>query len=247
MGFIKSIANFFKTFGKKPAEAKASLPFEPKQRVNPMGMRPEDLPPGGHYHSTEATKLNREYAYIWTVAKVEQFEEQAIKAAKFIYENKDRYRAVALRARGPMPYWFVGVIHYMEASFRFDAALHNGDRIIGTGKKTTHVPAGKGPFATWEEGAIDALERFRLFSEWSLPSCFRRLEAYNGMGYRGKSGEKTTPQYASAYTFAGTQFFLKGKYVADHKFDPNKPATRPGCMAILLKLIEIDPELAHLR
>lgn len=247
MGFINAIINFFKMFSKKPLAAKAALPFEPKQRANPMGMRPEDLPPGGHYHSTEPTKLNAEYAYLWTVAKVERFEDQAIKAAKFIYENKDRYRAVAIKCKGSMPYWFVGVIHHMEASFDFRSALHNGDKIIGTGKKTTHVPAGKGPFATWEEGAIDALSRFMLFTEWSLPSCFRRLEQYNGFGYRGATGAKTTPQYASAYTFAGTQFFLKGKYVRDHQFDANKPDSRPGCMAILLKLIEIDPELAHLR
>lgn len=263
MGFIKYLAmKFISMFKKKQDQPPVEIVHMPRipavespkilgeSAVPPfhlvLGDRPKDLPEGGHYGGTNVQKLAAEYAYIWKVAKITQFEDQALDAAKTIFKHKDRYQAVANHSRG-MPYWFVGLIHHMEASFDFSTALHNGDRIIGTGQKTTHVPAGRGPFSTWEEGALDALKERLMYTEWSVPSCFRRLESYNGMGYRGPAGQKTTPKFASAYTFAGTQFFVKGRYIADHQFDPEKPETRPGCMAVLIKLVEIDATLANIR
>src|SRR5258705_10572295 len=78
-------------------------------------------------------------------------------------ENRARYAAVGktLAAAGyNIPWWFIGVTHYREAGFdksgnpRWDTCLGNGQAL---NRKTTIVPKGRGPFNSWEEGAVDAL------------------------------------------------------------------------------------------
>lgn len=72
-----------------------------------------------------------------------------------IEANRSRYEVVS-KATG-VPWDVIGVIHYRESSGSFAGVLHNGQKIIGTGKKTTLVPKGRGPFSTWEDAAVDAL------------------------------------------------------------------------------------------
>jgi lysozyme family protein len=79
-----------------------------------------------------------------------------------IVANMDRYKSVVKSFSG-MPYWFVSVIHHMEASLSFKHHLHNGDPLT---ERTTHVPkgrpkAGNPPFL-WEDSCIDALKISRL-------------------------------------------------------------------------------------
>ena len=216
--------------------------------VVPSVKRPADLPPGNHYATTNSEKLEAEYAYVWTIVKTDaKFVDYAMRTAKSIYANKSRYEKAAKAVAQNMPWWFVGIIHYMEASLDFGTALHNGDRIIGKGTKTTHVPAGKGPFNTWEEGASDALDGYRGFIDWSMPATFRRMEGYNGWGYRTGGGRASIPPNASAYIFGGTNLFKSGRYIEDHQFHVDAVSTRPGAMAVLLALCEIDPTLAYLK
>lgn len=58
-----------------------------------------------------------------------------------IKKNQARYERVS-QATG-VPWELIGAIHYRESDFDFGAALHNGDKIIGTGRKTYRVPAGR--------------------------------------------------------------------------------------------------------
>ncbi len=136
----------------------------------------------------------------------------------------------------PFPWEVIGVIHYRESSGDFAGVLHNGQKIIGTGKKTTLIPAGRGPFKSWEEAAVDAIADCHPYvaknTDWSIGNTLDRLEAYNGLAYRNKS-------LPSPYLWAGTVQYAKGKYVADGNFDPNPVDKQLGVAPILMKLREM--------
>jgi lysozyme family protein len=154
--------------------------------------------------------------------------------------NRSRYELVS-KATG-VPWDVIGVIHYRESSNDFRGVLHNGQKIIGTGKKTTLVPKGRGPFSTWEEAAIDALANCHPHlaknKDWSIGTTLDKLEAYNGLGYRKKG-------LPSPYLWAGTDQYTAGKYVADGKFDPKHVDKQLGVAAILMKLRETAAKPAN--
>lgn len=132
-----------------------------------------------------------------------------------------------------IPWYFVGIIHAMEASFNFDAHLHNGDPLD---KKTVHVPAGRPlvwlPPTDWPTSAEDALtiEGFANQTDWSLARTLYRMEAYNGFGSRRKG--INTP-----YLWAFSNHYTKGKYVADGKWNPDYVSTQCGGAVMLKALI----------
>lgn len=156
-----------------------------------------------------------------------QIEKQAAK----IRANRARYEAVS--AKTGVPWDVIAVIHYRESSGSFAGVLHNGQKIIGTGRKTTLVPRGRGPFSTWEQAAIDALMNCHPYvgknKDWSLANTLDLLERYNGLGYRKKG--KPSP-----YLWAGTDQYVKGKYVADGRYDPNHVDRQLGVAALLIAL-----------
>lgn len=153
-------------------------------------------------------------------------------AAKIV-ANRSRYEAVS-RKTG-VPWDVIGVIHYRESSLSFAGVLHNGQKIIGTGKKTTLVPKGRGPFSSWEEAAVDALVNCAPYlakhKDWSIAGTLDALERYNGLGYRNKG-------LPSPYLWAGTDQYTKGKYVKDGKYDPNHVDKQLGVAALLMKIRE---------
>lgn len=154
-----------------------------------------------------------------------------------ILANRDRYVPVS-KATG-VPWDVIGVIHYRESSGDFKGVLHNGEKIIGTGRKTTLVPKGRGPFATWEEAAIDALvnapPQAAKNKDWSTAGTLDILERYNGLGYRKKG-------LPSPYLWAGTDQYVKGKYVADGKYDPEHVDKQLGTAAILMRLRDMEAD-----
>src|SRR5208282_4613146 len=77
---------------------------------------------------------------------------EANSVAKTILDNKARYLAIE-KATG-VPWFMVAVLHWREASGNFHTYLGDGEPLTSV----THcVPRGRGPFASWEAGAIDAL------------------------------------------------------------------------------------------
>ena len=171
------------------------------------------------------TNLNR-----WTRAKFTRSTPIEKQAAR-IRANRARYEAVS--AKTGVPWDVIAVIHYRESSGSFAGVLHNGQKIIGTGRKTTLVPKGRGPFSTWEQAAIDALMNCNPYvgknKDWSLGNTLELLERYNGLGYRKKG-------LPSPYLWAGTDQYAKGKYVGDGDFDPNHVDTQLGVAALLIAL-----------
>jgi lysozyme family protein len=146
---------------------------------------------------------------------------------------KPAYQAVGTELNG-IPWQFVGIVHGMEAGFDFSRHLHNGDSL----KARTHrVPAGRPtsgqPPFTWRDSAVDALKLKALhqISPWSLERMLFELERYNGFGYRRRG--LPTP-----YLWSFSNLYLKGKYVADHEFDPNAVSKQCGA-ATLLKALDV--------
>lgn len=166
----------------------------------------------------------------WNRAKFTRSTQINARATK-IEAARSRYEAVS-RKTG-VPWDVIGVIHYRESSGSFAGVLHNGQKIIGTGKKTTLVPKGRGPFSSWEDAAVDALMNCHPYAgknkDWSIAGTLDMLERYNGLGYRKKG-------LPSPYLWAGTDQYTKGKYVADGKYDPNHVDKQLGVAALLMKL-----------
>lgn len=154
----------------------------------------------------------------WVVAKIQA--------------NKPRYEAVVLSLFNGMPYWFVGIIHFMEGGGKFTRHLHNGDPLTA---KTVNVPKGRplkgNPPYSWEESAIDALTymKYDKITDWGIQNCLDLFEMYNGGGYKRKG-------LPSPYLWSYTQFYTKGKYVKDGKYDPNAVSKQPGVAAIMKEL-----------
>ena len=145
--------------------------------------------------------------------------------------TKERYQTVSSDCLD-FPIDLMFALHYRESSLRFNGVLHNGENILGTGRKTKLVPKGRGPFIKWEDSATDALMMKKsLFpKEWTLASKMEFAEKFNGLGYRNTSE-------FSPYVFAGTNFHDEtGKYVADGKYSSTAQEKQLGVAAILLEL-----------
>ncbi len=174
--------------------------------------------------------LRAEYQTLFDTCQIrpETREEVDILAAKIV-QNRDRYDAVGTALS--IPWYFIGVIHNMESSQRFDRQLHNGDPLTA---RTVHVPAGRpasgDPPFTWEASATDALQLEGLdkVTDWSFPALLYRLEKYNGFGYRSRH-----PEVLSPYLWSGSNHYTSGKFVADGRFDPDAVSKQCGAAVIL--------------
>ncbi len=176
------------------------------------------------------------YRALWTKVEVTRAVE-AKRAAERILRFKKRYQAVE-GATG-VPWYWIAVVHMRESNNSFDGVLHNGDTIIGIGELTTHVPKGRGPFASWGEAVIDALQFKKLdrIGDWPIERVLYEMERYNGWGYFGKIN--------SPYVWGGTSLQQRGKYLADGKYDPNHTDKQLGTAAALKQLMELDGSIAE--
>lgn len=138
-----------------------------------------------------------------------------------------RYEAIGRSSK--CPWWVPAVIHMRESDNDFRGVLHNGERIIGTGRKTKLVPRGRGPFNSFEESAADALkiENIGAIKTWNVEMSLGFLERYNGLGYRNRG-------IPSPYLWSYTSQYSKGKFVGDGQFSRNTVDQQIGCVALLL-------------
>lgn len=185
----------------------------------------------------EATE--RGYANLWASATLKGGADAA-NADLFsdkIIAAEAKYRAV--QAATGVPWFFIGALHMRESSCNFAGVLHNGERIIGTGRVTSLVPAGRGPFSSWEEAAIDALKLkdMHRIQHWSVARMLYQAEVFNGLGYVGRG-------INSPYVWAGTNHEQRGKYVRDGEFNANAEDTQLGVAAVLIRLAQKRPDIA---
>ena len=148
---------------------------------------------------------------------------------------KARYRVVAKRTG--VPWAFIAVVHQRECSRDWNGSLAQGDpwkRI------SVRVPAGRGPFRSWEEAAIDALvncaPRAASNRDWSIGGTLTMLERYNGLGYAARGRP-------SPYLWSGTDQYAAGKYIRDGVYDPNAVDRQLGCAGLLVTMMALDPAI----
>jgi len=155
--------------------------------------------------------------------------------ARRLFASKARYQAVS--ARASVPWHVIAVIHERECSQSWIASLAQGDP---WDRVSVHVPAGRGPFKSWEEAAIDALVNCAPYAarwkDWSVGGTLTLLEQYNGLGYAGRG-------VPSPYIWSGTDQYRSGKYVRDGVYDPNVIDPQLGCAGLLLAMKALDPSI----
>ena len=150
-------------------------------------------------------------------------------------KHRDRYEA----AGDPLgiPWYFIGCVHALEGGFDFNTHMFNGDPLTA---RTVHVPKGQpeappanGERYTWEESATAAmrLKGFDHDGDWSLPRLLYRWEGYNGFGYRSRG--VPTP-----YLWSFSTLYDKGRFVADHRFDPNARSKQAGAATMVKGLVD---------
>ncbi len=175
-------------------------------------------------------QLKYEYQNLWDSMKIIRDSAALHDMATKVEAFKSVYQAVE-RSTG-VPWQLVAVIHIREAGLsdvgKFKGVLHNGEKIVDTGRKTRLVPAGRGPFSTWHAAAVDALKLkgFDKIKSWPVSRMLWALEPFNGYGYRNKG-------LRSPYLWASTNHQQRGKYVLDHVFDPNAIDSQMGAAAML--------------
>ncbi len=187
--------------------------------------------------------LRADYRRLWDIVAVTKTAE-ARRQAQLINNHRSTYEDVGMAVGAP--WWVVAVLHLREAGEGdvggWLCVLHNGEKIIGTGRKTRLVPEGRGPFTSFRAAAIDAfdVEGLKDRCEWNeCPIEFLAYvsEKFNGFGYRDERN------MVSPYLWGGTSVQQRGKYVADHKFDENAMDPQIGTMAVLKSLQQLDPTI----
>lgn len=157
--------------------------------------------------------------------------------AHFAIDHKAIYQKVQIRTG--VQWYHIAVIHRREGNGNFNTYLGNGQSIHHV---TTLVPKGRGPFADFTAGAVDALRYDALTSvlDWRLEKILYYCELFNGAGYDARG-------IPSPYIWGGTNIQVKGKYVADHEWNPFEVDTQPGCAPMLKRIADFDPSVRFIR
>jgi lysozyme family protein len=181
-------------------------------------------------HAPEMQKL-------WDTMRIIQDASSLHNTATKIKQYQHVYEAVE-KVTG-VPWQLVACKHVREAGSAdigvWKGVLHNGQKIVGTNKKTTIVPKGMGPFnkyptdlENWKDAAVHALKRmgFDKVTDWTPGKMCAAAETFNGYGYRNKG-------LRSPYVWGSTNHEQLGKYIRDHVFDPSVEDTQVGVAALL--------------
>lgn len=180
-----------------------------------------------------------EYKALFDTMQIDESKGSDIRTAcNIIKRNKNRYAALAFKVNPVLPWYAIGIVHYLECNCNFFKHIHNGDPLTG---RTVQVPAGR-PLAapkygnkyTWEESCEDwlILKNWHKWKDWGIADILYRLEANNGMGYKKKG-------LATPYLWSFTDKYDKGKYVQDGKFDAEAVSKQVGAAILLKELINL--------
>jgi hypothetical protein len=128
----------------------------------------------------------------------------------------------------------VAALHNRESDADFQTYLGNGEPLS---RKTVLVPKGRGPFASWEDGATDALllKKLDTIDDWNVERCCYEIERFNGFGYRTYH-----PQVRSPYLWSFSNHYTAGKYVADGQFSASAVDKQCGAMPLIKTIMALD-------
>jgi lysozyme family protein len=174
----------------------------------------------------------------WDAMKLSKSREPEFKKlAEFAIANKDRYQQIERQTNVPWP--MIAVLHRRESDANFNTYLGNGEPL---NRVTRLVPKGRGPWKSFEDGAVDALtyDGLTTVKDWRLEKMLWYCEKYNGLGYEKKG-------LPSPYVWGGTNIQKPGKYVADGVWDSTVMDKQPGCAPILFAINKFDPSVQYAR
>lgn len=151
--------------------------------------------------------------------------------------NKQRYRNVARMFANPIRWYHIACFHEMEGEQNFSTYLGNGQTIF---KKTTIVPKGRGPFASFEQGAVDSirLEGLDKVNDWSIGNFLYIAEGFNGFGY------SKFKHINSPYIWSGSSQYTSGKYISDGVYSTSEVSQQIG-IALLLKSLDLQGQFIN--
>jgi len=183
--------------------------------------------------------IKAEYERNWSSMRIRPARaEVANEAARKALRGKDTYKQI--EDKTGVKWFFCALLHSRESDFDFDTYLGNGQSLH---RVTTIVPKGRGPFASFVDGAVDALklEGFLDARDWGIAKILFRLEKFNGFGYRSRGVN-------SPYLWGGSNIYgppeqRAGKFVADGVFDPDKVDPQLGAAVILQAMMALDPSI----
>ncbi len=176
--------------------------------------------------------LRAEYADLWQRMEVRPDQVPAVnKIANRLIGFRSLYQDVS-QATG-VPWFVIAAIHNRESDANFGTYLGNGEPLS---RVTRLVPKGRGPFPSWEAGAIDALgvDQLDQVMDWSPERACYEIEKFNGFGYRNKNVK-------SPYLWSFSNIYQSGKYVADGIFNPSAVDRQCGTMPIIKQIMALDP------
>lgn len=187
------------------------------------------------------TKLAPEYSNMISNMRITRPKEVDAVARKLLRPEIINKHIALSKQTGVPALWYAAVFE-REAASNFNLALGQGDP---WSKVSTHVPAGKGPFMSWESAAAYYTKYDKLnvsTSAWTMPYAAWKAEGWNGFGPRNRGRH-------SGYLWSGTNWYdppsgKGGKYVADGRWDANTIDKQLGVMPLLKRMGELRPELA---
>ena len=162
----------------------------------------------------------------WTMKYIDTHKQRYINASKLV-EQKLGYS---------FPWQLIAALHMREAGGDFKKNMMNGQPLH---MRTTWVPRGKGPWATWEDSVVDAFKIKQSPDRWTIANTLYYAERFNGLGYRTESRRRIVG--FSPYIWAYSDKYKGGYFVSDGKFDARGVALGVG-VAVMLKLLNYKGE-----
>ncbi|MGY4224313.1 lysozyme family protein [Bradyrhizobium sp. USDA 4503] len=185
----------------------------------------------------DLTALKRANDSRWSHARITRASSTFTQVATRLVAPAAKARYLAVASRTGVPWFVIAVIHERECSQSWAGSLAQGDP---WNKRSVHVPAGRGPFKSWEDCAVDALVNCAPYAarnkDWSIGGILTLLEQYNGLGYASRGRP-------SPYIWAGTDQYVSGKYVRDGVYDPNAVDQQLGCAGMLQAMMRLDASI----
>jgi lysozyme family protein len=174
--------------------------------------------------------------YVSLLSTVTLTNPDAAKAgAQKVIANKARYIAVSNKIG--VPWALIGALDLRESDCDPDASLGQGDPWREVSQQ---VPAGFGPFSSWEDAAIFYMKREHVdvvgSEGWTMPMACFKAEGWNGWGYRDYHHVR------SPYVWAGTNHQQFGKYIGDGEWSSGTMDKQLGVVAVLYQLVLLAPE-----
>lgn len=179
--------------------------------------------------------IKSSYSKLWSTMSADPARAAAVtQIAIRLLAHKSQYQAVA--SKTGVPWFVIAALHNRESGADFKTYLGNGEPL---NRVTRLVPKGRGPFPSWDAGAIDALkiDGLNKVTDWSPERICYECEKFNGFGYRNHG-------INSPYLWSFSNHYTRGKYIADGEFSTVAVDQQCGTMPVVKRLMELDTTAA---